>query len=88
MKRKVGVVCTLKQARTYVLQVGICGDFFRAHGLVCRTYGMWSTCLTGSPDKTAGVRKMLAIWRWKNELPAIYPGRDLLWKDFRPVTPH
>jgi hypothetical protein len=72
MKRKVGVVCTLKQARTYVLQVWICGIFSDARvGMP----NLWD--VVDLPDRQPGQKgwgqKMLAIWRWKNELPAIYP---------------
>jgi hypothetical protein len=72
MKRKDGVVCTLKQARIYVLQVGICGIFSDARvGMP----NLWD--VVDLPDRQPGQKgwgqKMLAIWRWKNELPAIYP---------------
>ena len=71
MKRKVGV-CTLKQARTYILQVGICGIFSDARvGMP----NLWD--VVDLPDRQPGQKgwgqKVIAIWRWKNELPAIYP---------------
>ena len=72
MKRKVDAVRTLKQARNYILQVGVCGIFSDAK------VGMPNLRdAVDLPDRQPGVRgwgqKVLAIWRWKNELPAIYP---------------
>lgn len=71
-KRKVAVVRTLKQARTYILQVGICGIFSDAGvGMP----NLWE--VVDLPDRQPGEKgwgqKVVAIWRWKNELPAIYP---------------
>jgi hypothetical protein len=73
MKRKVAVVRTLKQARAYILQVGICGIFSDAGvGMP----NLWDA--VDLPDRQPGEKgwgeKVVAIWRWKNELPAIYPG--------------
>jgi hypothetical protein len=72
MKRKAAVVRTLKQARTYVLQVGICGIFSDAG------FGMpnlWE--VVDLPERQPGEKgwdqKGIAIWRWKTELPATYP---------------
>jgi hypothetical protein len=72
MKRKVVVVGTLKQARAYILQVGICGIFSDAGvGMP----NLWD--VVDLPDRQPGEKgwgqKVVAIWRWKNELPAIYP---------------
>ena len=72
MKRQVAVVRTLKQARAYILQVGICGIFSdRGVGIP----NLWD--VVDLPDRQPGEKgwgqKVLAIWRWKNELPAIYP---------------
>jgi len=72
MKRKVAVVRTLKQARAYILQVGICGIFSDAGvGMP----NLWE--VVDLPDRQAGEKgwgqKVVDIWRWKNELPAIYP---------------
>jgi hypothetical protein len=72
MKRKVAVVRTLKQARAYILQVGICGIFSDAGvGMP----NLWE--VVDLPDRQPGERgwgqKVVAIWRWKNELPAVYP---------------
>jgi hypothetical protein len=72
MKRTVAVVRTLKQARTYILQVGICGIFSDAGvGMA----NLWS--VVDLPDRQPGEKgwgqKVIAIWRWKNELPALYP---------------
>jgi hypothetical protein len=72
MKSKVDVVRTLKQARTYVLKVGICGIFSDAGvGMP----NLWDA--VDLPDRQPGEKgwgkKVIAIWRWKNELPAIYP---------------
>jgi len=73
MKRKLAAVRTLKQARAYVLQVGICGIFSDAGvGMP----NLWE--VVDLPDRQPGEKgwgqKVVAIWRWKNELPAIYPG--------------
>ena len=73
MKRKLAAVRTLKQARAYVLQVGICGIFSDAGvGMP----NLWE--VADLPDRQPGEKgwgqKVVAIWRWKNELPAIYPG--------------
>jgi hypothetical protein len=72
MKSKVNVVRTLKQARTYILEVGICGIFSDAGvGMP----NLWDA--VDLPDRQPGEKgwgqKVIAIWRWKNELPAIYP---------------
>jgi hypothetical protein len=71
-KRKVAPVRTLKQARAYILQVGICGIFSDAGvGMP----NLWE--VVDLPDRQPGEKgwgqKVVAIWRWKNELPAIYP---------------
>ena len=72
MKRKVAVVRNLKQARIYILQVGICGIFSDAGvGMP----NLWE--VVDLPERQAGEKgwgqKVVAIWRWKNELPATYP---------------
>src|ERR1700722_5479058 len=72
MKRKVGAGRTLKQARAYILQVGLCGIFSDAGvGLA----NLWD--VVDLPDRHPGEKgwgqKVVAIWQWKNELPAIYP---------------
>jgi len=72
MKSKVAIVRTLKQARAYILQVGICGIFSDAGvGMP----NLWE--VVDLPDRQPGEKgwgqKVVAIWRWKNELPAIYP---------------
>src|ERR1700704_1048068 len=69
MKRKVAVVRNLKQARTYILQVGICGIFSDAGvGMP----NLWE--VVDLPDRQRGEKgwgqKVVAIWRWKNALPA------------------
>ena len=72
MKRKVDAVRTLKQARNYILQVGVCGIFSDAKvGMP----NLWDA--VDLPGRQPGVKgwgeKVNAIWRWKNELPAMYP---------------
>jgi hypothetical protein len=72
MKRKVAVVRTLKQARAYILRVGMCGIFSDAGvGMA----NLWD--VVDLPDRQPGEKgwgqKVMAIWRWKNELPALYP---------------
>jgi hypothetical protein len=72
MKRKVDAIRTLKQARNYILQVGVCGIFSDAGAGMPN---LWD--VVDLPDRKPGARgwgeKVIAIWRWKNELPAIYP---------------
>ena len=65
-------VRTLKQAHAFVLRVRICGIFSDAKiGLIT----LWD--VTDLPDRRKGEKgwgqKIIAVWRWKNELPAIYP---------------
>ena len=72
MKRRVTTVRTLKQARAYVLQVRICGIFSDAGvGMP----NLWE--VVDLPHRQPGEKgwgqKVVAIWRWKNELPAVYP---------------
>jgi len=72
MTRKIAPVRTLKQARAYVLQVGICGIFSDA-GIGMPN--LWEVVdLPGpQPGEKGWGQKVIAIWGWKNELPAIYP---------------
>jgi hypothetical protein len=69
MKRKVAVVRTLKQARAYILQFGIFSDagvgMPNSRDVVDLPYRQPGEKGWGSKD---------SIWRWKNELPAIYTG--------------
>jgi hypothetical protein len=71
-KRKVAIVRTLKQARAYILEVRVCGIFSDA-GIGMPN--LWE--VVDLPDRQPGEKgwgqKVVAIWRWKNELPAIYP---------------
>lgn len=72
MTRKIAVVRTLKQARAYILRVGICGIFSDAGvGMP----NLWE--IVDLPERQRGEKgwgqKVIAIWRWKNELPATYP---------------
>jgi hypothetical protein len=72
MTRKIAVVRTLKQARAYILRVGICGIFSDAGvGMP----NLWE--IVDLPERQPGEKgwgqKVIAIWRWKNELPATYP---------------
>jgi hypothetical protein len=62
MKRKVAAVRTLKQARTYILQVGLCGIFSDAGvGMP----NLWE--VVDLPDRQPGEKgwgkKVIAIWR-------------------------
>lgn len=72
MKRRVSTVRTLKQARAYVLQVRICGIFSDAGVGIPN---LWE--VVDLPHRQPGEKgwgqKVVAIWRWKNELPAVYP---------------
>jgi hypothetical protein len=72
MKRKLSRVRTLKEARVFILQIGICGIFSDA-GIGMPN--LWE--VVDLPERRAGEKgwgqKVIAIWQWKNELPAIYP---------------
>jgi hypothetical protein len=72
MTRKTSSVRTLKQARAFVLEVGLCGIFSDAKG---RMRSLWD--VVDLPARQPGERgwgqKVTAIWGWKNELPAVYP---------------
>ena len=72
MKKKAPTVRTLKQARAFVLQSRICGIFSDAKGRM--------PCLFDAvdlPERQPGEKgwgqKVIAVWGWKNELPARYP---------------
>jgi hypothetical protein len=72
MKGQAALVRTLKQARAYILRVRICGIFSDAGvGMT----NLWE--VVDLPDRQPGEKgwgqKVVAIWRWKNELPAMYP---------------
>lgn len=73
MPRKAPAVRTLGQARAFVLRAGICGIFSDDRG---RMPSLWNVVdLPGrQPGEKGWGRKVVAIWTWKNELPAIYPG--------------
>ncbi len=72
MARKTSAVRTLQQARRFVLDVGLCGIFSDAKG---RMPSLWD--VVDLPTRQAGEkgwgRRVIAIWGWKHELPAIYP---------------
>jgi hypothetical protein len=75
MTRKAAkAIRTLEQAYAFVLRVGICGIFSDANtGLI----NLWD--VTDLPERAEGEKgwgqKVMAIWNWKNELPAIYPDK-------------
>jgi hypothetical protein len=65
-------VRTLEQAQAFVLRVRICGIFSDANtGLI----SLWDA--TDLPEREQGEKgwgqKVIAVWNWKNELPAVYP---------------
>jgi hypothetical protein len=65
-------VRTLREAKAFVLRQGICGIFSNANGkLPC----LWDVVdLPGrQPGEKGWGQKVIAIWTWKNELPAKYP---------------
>jgi hypothetical protein len=65
-------VKTLKQARDFVLEVGMCGILYDAKGTLPT---LWDA--VDYPDKQPGEGgwgdKMGKVWTWKNKLPATYP---------------
>ena len=75
MTRKAAkAIRTLEQAHAFVLRVQICGIFSDANaGLI----SLWD--VTDLPVRAEGEKgwgqKVMAIWNWKNELPAIYPDK-------------
>jgi hypothetical protein len=72
MSRKPPSVRTSKQARAFVLEVGVCGIFSDAEG---RMPSLWQVVdLPGRmPGEKGWGKKVTSIWGWKNELPAIFP---------------
>jgi hypothetical protein len=72
MPRKAPGVRTLKQARAFVLESGICGIFSDDKGRIPR---LWD--VVDLPERQPGEKgwgqKVVAIWTWKNELPAVFP---------------
>jgi hypothetical protein len=72
MSSKLPWVRTLRQAKAFVLRARICGIFSDARGsMTC----LWN--VVDLPERAPGEKgwgqKVIAIWRWKNELPARYP---------------
>lgn len=65
-------VRTLGQARAFVLREGLCGIFSDGDG---RMRCLWDVVdLPGRrPGQKGWGQKVESIWRWKNELPAVYP---------------
>jgi len=66
------MVKTRKQARAFVLKVGLSGIFSDDKGkMAC----LWNVVdLPGrQPGEKGWGEKVTSIWRWKNELPALYP---------------
>ncbi|MGH8047684.1 MAG: AlkZ-related protein [Chthoniobacterales bacterium] len=72
MPRKAPAVRTLRQARAFVLEAGICGIFSNGEGSMA---SLWDVVdLPGrKPGEKGWGQKVVAIWTWKNELPAVYP---------------
>ena len=72
MARRTTGIRTFKQARTFVLEVGMCGIFSNASG---RMPCLWDVVdlPERQPGETGWGEKVTAIWRWKNELPALHP---------------
>ena len=64
-------VFTIEQARDFVLEVGSCSILSNKRG----TPALWDAI--AAPDKQPGEtgwgERMELAWRWKNELPALYP---------------
>ncbi len=64
-------VRTIEEARSFVLEVGICGILGSSKAMPT----LWEA--VDAPEKMAGEsgwgEKMGAVWSWKNELPAKYP---------------
>lgn len=61
---------TLSQARDFVLARGVCFIFASKHGLP----SLWEvTDLSDKRPARGWSPRVVAIWRWKNELPAKFP---------------
>jgi hypothetical protein len=71
MSRKSGGVRTLKQARTFVLEAGLCGIFSTGGDRMPRLWDVVDLPEWQPGEKGWG-QKVTAIWRWKNELPAVF----------------
>jgi hypothetical protein len=72
MSARPASVRTLRQAKAFVLQEGMCGIFSDAKGKIpC----LWDVVdLPGrKPGEKGWGQKVIAIWSWKNQLPAKYP---------------
>lgn len=72
MKHVARFIRTRGQARTFVLKVGICGIFSNDQG---RMPCLWD--VVDLPERRPGEGgwgpRVMAIWTWKDELPALYP---------------
>jgi len=71
--RKLPFIRTRAQARAYVRQAGLCGIFSAGKtGMP----NLWDA--VDLPHRQPGEKgwgqKVIAIWTWKDELPALYPG--------------
>lgn len=63
---------TRGQAKAFVLEVGLCGIFSEDNGqMPC----LWN--VVDLPERQVGEggwgQRVMAIWRWKDELPALFP---------------
>jgi hypothetical protein len=67
----VATVCTLEDARDFVLSVGICGILADPKGGPT----LWDAIDASEkqPGESGWGEKMGYVWGWKNELPATYP---------------
>ncbi|MDB6168109.1 MAG: hypothetical protein JWM88_973 [Verrucomicrobia bacterium] len=78
-RRKISVK-TLTQAHAFVCSVGRCGIFADPRKM---TPTLWD--VADFPDRRPGEggwgRKVGAVWRWKNELPATFPDEIFYGKD-------
>jgi hypothetical protein len=62
-------------------------EFFPTPELVCRTYGMWSICVTGNREKRAGVKKSLRSGDGRTNYQLSIPERSSM-ERFRPAAPY
>jgi len=63
---------TRAQARAFVLKRGLCGIFSEDNG---RMPSLWDAVdlPMRQPGEGGWGQRVMAIWRWKDELPALYP---------------
>jgi len=72
MSKTARLIRTRSQAKAFILKVGICGIFSNDQG---RMPCLWD--VVDLPERQPGEKgwgqRVIAVWTWKDELPALYP---------------